>query len=91
VVAETEVVTDGTEDRQQGLNVLGGLEALQHSLSLANGKMRVMLSMLAMGLIRLLGKPAKYVLSSSLRRCEVLVSVGRHADLSALPTDRRHA
>ena len=37
-----EVIADGAEDRQEGLNVLGRLEALQHSLSLANGKVRIL-------------------------------------------------
>jgi hypothetical protein len=44
VAAWTEVITDGTEDRQEGLNVLSRLEALHQSLSLANGKMRILSS-----------------------------------------------
>lgn len=42
MAAGTEVVTDWTEDRQEGLNVLGRLEALHHCLSLANGKVRIL-------------------------------------------------
>src|SRR5215469_1265366 len=42
MTAGTEVVTDGTEDGQEILNLLGRLEALHHSLALANGKMRIL-------------------------------------------------
>jgi hypothetical protein len=42
VAAGTEVIADGTEDRQEALNVLGRLEALHHPLSLANGKVRIL-------------------------------------------------
>jgi hypothetical protein len=42
VAAGTEVVPDGTEDRQEGLHVLGRLEALHHSLALANWKVRIL-------------------------------------------------
>ena len=42
MAARAEVVADGTEHRQEGLNVLGRLEALHHSLSLTNGKVRIL-------------------------------------------------
>jgi hypothetical protein len=36
VAAWMEVVADGTEDRQEGLNLFGRLEALDYSLVLTN-------------------------------------------------------
>src|SRR5712692_2259084 len=36
------MVTNGTEDRQEGLHVLGRFEALHHFFSLTNGKVRIL-------------------------------------------------